>query len=93
MNNKIKFGFYYEKSIRTSKGKEKATNDKNSVEQIGSSSGGQNEHDKSIRHSEDGNSSEQDKLGFCSRQGINTDKNEKKISCQMYFLTPKFKKT
>ncbi|KAF0444398.1 hypothetical protein F8M41_003472 [Gigaspora margarita] len=66
MNHKLKFGSYYEKSIRTSKDKEKATDDKNFVKQIGSSSSGQNECDKSIRHSEDGNSSEQDKLGFCS---------------------------
>ncbi|CAG8776700.1 4052_t:CDS:1, partial [Racocetra fulgida] len=34
----LKLGSYYEKSIRTSKGKEKATDNKNSVRQIGSSS-------------------------------------------------------
>ncbi|CAG8793017.1 11707_t:CDS:2, partial [Dentiscutata erythropus] len=56
------FNLYNERSIRTFKGKEKATDSENSVEQIGSSSGRQNECDKSTRYSEDGNSSEQNKL-------------------------------
>ncbi|CAG8685655.1 14448_t:CDS:2, partial [Dentiscutata erythropus] len=43
MNNQLKLGSCYEKSIGTSKGKKKAADGGNSVGQIGSNSGGQNE--------------------------------------------------
>ncbi|CAG8653877.1 10988_t:CDS:2, partial [Scutellospora calospora] len=78
--------------IETSKGKEKTSDGGNSVRQISSNSGGQNESDKSIKHNKEGNSNEQNKLGFCNQQGVNTDKDEKKVLRQIYFLTPKFKK-
>ncbi|CAG8554475.1 2759_t:CDS:2, partial [Cetraspora pellucida] len=70
----------------TSKNKEKASDDENFVGQIGSNSGRQNESDKPIRYNKEGNSNEQNKLGFCNQQGVNTDKNRKKMLHQIIII-------